>query len=420
MISSSPSVSSSSSPDPLERLHVYDGLMMNAHRWLVAEDYQRRRQNLQYQSVNQEGIVCGLGVRVISAPEQVEPRFRDARWLEIQPGMAIDREGNPIVVDAAPDRTYRIEARPPSGGSLTIYIVVSYAEPTDPPSQHSRETMREWFRFDQITEPPNGKQVELCRILLTDPVRLSQPVQFFAPQPNQLDFRYRLQASIRPRTTVQIGLLQSSQSDNADLATYTLYQRNRENIAELLHSLDSLYPTFRGNLVEPIHLLAGSTACDFLFLPDGKLLLQFTPAEREALQLYLQQGGGLMIEAPPDEPMLDQIQQIIGNLLSESQNISCLDWQDLDRTHPLRRTPFLFSSLADISIDSLQLYNQGSIIFLQGDLAAAWGLADGRSLGRNQIRTAQELGINLLHFFWQRQQLIRLTQWSIHPDETDE
>lgn len=411
---------SSPSPDPLERLHVYDGLMMNAQRWLVAEDYQRRRQNLQYQSVNQEGIVYGLGVRKIAAPAEVEARFRDQRWIEIQPGMAIDREGNPIVVDTAPDRTYRIEARPPSGGSLTLYIVASYAEPTDPPSQQSRETMREWFRFDQITEPPNGNQVELCRILLTDPVRLSEPSQFFAPQPNQLDFRYRLQAGTRPRTTVQVGLLQSSQLNN-DLATYTLYQRSRENLAELFQSLDSIYPNFRGHVVEPINLLTGSTTCDLLFLPDGNLLQQFTAAEREALELYLKQGGGLAIETPTTEDTLSQMQQTIEALVPDSsadpQSTSWLDWQDLDRTHPLRRTPFLFGSLADMQLDSISLYNQGSIVLLQGDLTAAWGLADGRLLSRSQIRTAQEFGINLLHFFWQRQQLMRLTRWSIDTDE---
>lgn len=406
-------------PDPLKRLHVYDGLMMNARRWLVAEDYQRRRQSLQYQSVNQPGVVCGLGVRVIPAPETVDARFRDARWIEIEPGVAIDLEGNPIVVDAAQDRTYRIDARPPSGGTLTVYIVVSYAEPVNPNHQQLDETIREWFRFDQITDPPDGKQVELCRILLTDPVRLSQPVQFHAPQPNQLDFRYRIQAGTRTRAALRVGLLQSNQFDQADLATYALYQRSRENLTELLSSLDSLYPAFQGELVAPLHLLtADLPSCDLLFLPDGNLLSQFTSAEQETLKQYLQQGGGLAIEMPSDES-LEQL--LLERILPQSEaqfEPTYLDWKDLDRVHPLRRSPFLFGSLADMPIDSLQLYD--NVLCWQGQLAGAWGLADGRWLTRDAIRSAQELGINILNFFWQRRQLVRLTQWATDLDQQDE
>lgn len=403
-------------PDPLKRLHVYDGLMMNARRWLVAEDYQRRRQSLQYQSVNQPGVVCGLGVRVIPAPEEVEARFRDARWVEIEPGVAIDLEGNPIVVDAAQDRTYRIDARPPSGGTLTVHIVVSYAEPMNPDSQQSDETVREWFRFDQITDPPDGKQVELCRILLTDPVRLSQPSQFHAPQPNQLDFRYRIQAGIRTRATLRVGLLQSSQFEQADLATYALYQRSSENLSELLYSLDSLYPRFQSELVAPMQLLtADLSSCDLLFLPDGNLLSQFTPAERVALKQYLQRGGGLAIEMPSAEPLE---QSLLEPILPESEPFTGLDWKDLDRVHPLRRAPFLFGSLVDMPTNSMHLYD--NVLCWQGQLAAAWGLADGRWLTRDAIRSAQELGINILHFFWQRRQLVQLTQWATDFDQQDE
>lgn len=390
---------------------------MNAQRWLVAEDYQRRRQNLQFQSVHQEGIVWGLGVRVIQPPDGVDARFRDQRWIEIQPGMAIDRSGNPIVVDAAPDRTYRIDARPPSGGTLTVYIVVSYAEPAEPSSERSQETVREWFRFDQITEPPDGSQVELCRILLTDPVQLAQPDQFFASQPNQLDFRYRLLAGPRA-ATLQVGLLQPTALDSADLATYTFYQCSRENILGLLHSFAGLYPALQGDGITPIPLLTEPIDCDCVLIPDGKLLLQLTAAERTGLQRYLQHRTGLIIEVPSDEPMLEQIQQVMGTLSPDRQNTPTLNWNDLDRAHPLRRTPFLFGSLNDLSIDSVQLSAQGRIVLIQGELFAAWGVADGRPLGRSQIRAAQEFGINLLHFFWQRRQLMRLTQWSIDTDHS--
>ena len=86
---------------PFERLQATDGLLVNAERWRKAHDYHRRRQNAHYQSLNQPGIVCGLGVQVIPAPQQVEAKYRDKRWLKIQPGIAIDLTGNMIVVPQA-------------------------------------------------------------------------------------------------------------------------------------------------------------------------------------------------------------------------------------------------------------------------------------------------------------------------------
>jgi hypothetical protein len=47
---------------------------------------------------------------------------------------------------------------------------------------------------------------------------------------------------------------------------------------------------------------------------------------------------------------------------------------------------------------------------IMGELSAAWGLDEELSLPRSDIRTAQELGINILHFAWHRRQLTQLLQ----------
>ena len=200
--------------------------MMNAKRWQVMESYHRRRQNLQYQSLHQPGIVCGLGVRVIDAPTAIDDRFKDDRWLEIQPGMAIDQEGNPIIVaSAAPANRarsaqedsslrFRINSTPTLGRTLTVYIVVSYAEPTAPPHQNA-EVIREWFRFDQLTHPPTGNQVELCRIQLQEPIALKNPQTVLFPGLNELDFRHRQQAQVRPQAMIRVAQLKPSGNFNA-------------------------------------------------------------------------------------------------------------------------------------------------------------------------------------------------------------
>jgi hypothetical protein len=404
--------------DPLKRLHVYDGLMMNTRRWLTADAYHRRRQNLQYQSISQPGVVCGLGVRVIEPPESVDARFRDQRWIEIQPGIAIDLEGNPIVVDPSPDRRFRIEARPASGKSLTVYVVVSYFEPLS--AQQSDETVREWFRFNQITTPPDGTQIELCRIELKEPVRLKQPIDVLYPQRNELDFRYRLQAKARPHAVVRAAQLKPSQGfdESSDLATYTLYQSSLKNLTELVRSVASLYPSLQGDPeVQQVSPLMNLDDHHLLYLPDGQVLNQFSTQELTALRQYLQKGGGLLIETPPDSlQSLEQIKQRLQQITPAAQTSALERWEDLAPDHALRRSPFLFGLLPQIQGNSIQLYSSGSVVLVEGRLSPAWGLAEGLLLPRSEIRTAQEFGINILHLIWQRQQFTDLLQWGSGSD----
>lgn len=394
---------------------------MNTHRWLTTDHYHRQRQNLQYQSLHQPGIVCGLGVRVIPAPESVDARFRDDRWLQIQPGIAIDLEGNPIVVDEQTDRTYRIDAKPQSGRSLTIYVVVSYSEPLMSTAQPSQETIREWFRFDQITHPPNGKQIELCRIELKEPVQLAPSDDVFSPGYNQLDFRYRLQAQIRPRSLIRAAQIRSSQDFEAssDLATIALYQRSQENLVELMASVASLYPTLQGDLHIPtVSLLdANLSEYDVLYLPDGQVLTQLMNQEIEGLKQYLHKGGGLVIEIPFDSlPYVEQIKRCLLLCNAEAEINGFMTWNDLHRHHLLRRSPFLFGVLPDIQSNPIQLHLCGGCVLVEGRLSPHWGLTEGAVLPRSDIRTAQELGINILHYIWQRRQFTQLRQWEETSD----
>src|SRR4028119_99785 len=190
---------------PFERLQVQDGLLMNADRWRRAHEYHRQRQNVHYQSLNQPGIVCNLGVRLISAPAEISTQYRDGRWVQIQPGMAIDLLGNIIVVPEPID--YRITTDPMTQEPVMVYLVVTYVDPEKLRSREQREFIKETFRIDEKTNPPGELEVELCRILLQPdvekqgyaPIQLENPTDVFFPQKNALDLRYRTQARSRDR-----------------------------------------------------------------------------------------------------------------------------------------------------------------------------------------------------------------------------
>lgn len=400
--------------------------MMNARRWGMVETYHQQRQNLQFQSLHQPGIVTGLGVRVIEPPESAE-EGQDYPWIEIQPGVAIDLKGNPIVVaplesnrSAVNDLTlkYPIQRKPPTGGSVTVYITVSH-EPCAVLPKPNREMIREWFRIDEITHPPSGQQIELCRIKLTNPKALSDSHDAGAPGDNQLDFRFRLQARTRPQAIVRAAQLRPENKfeETSDLSTFTLYQRSRQNLSSLMEAIPGLYPALQGSSeVREVLLSDPLYSYDLLHLPDGEVLLQMGDRSLETLKQFTQNGGGLLIETSP-EAAFDSIQQRLVTLIPDDAPPALHAWENLPdempsgRIHPLRRSPFLFGRLPNVQGVPLQLFNSGSIVLLQGRLSSSWGLADNVTLSREEIRTAQEFGINILYYLWQRRQWSRLMDW---------
>ncbi len=384
---------SSPSPIPLERLHVYDSLMINAQRWKVAHQYHRQRQNLHYQSLNEPGIVCGLGVRVIEAPYEAPARFRDKRWLEINPGIAIDLEGNPIIVDPLIDRTFRIATQAPTTGSLTVYLVASYVEPQHSEKAAKSDLIREWFRLDEKTSPPTENEVELCRIKLEPgTIELQNPIDVLFPNVNELDFRYRPQAKARPQSVVRVATTVNAAYDK-------LYY--------LMQSVASLYPGLEGDTeIGLVNLYEQISGYDLVFL-TALQALNIDSQELETLENYLQTGGIVFIEISHDKT--SNLPENIKQLIEEKfQTIL----SELNRNHPLRIKPFLFVEfprIPRINPKFIQLWNAGGIILVEGDLSDAWaGINENIALERNDIRTAQELGINILHFARQRRQMTEL------------
>lgn len=451
----------------LERVQVQDGLLMNADRWRRAHDYHHKRQNVHYQSLNQPGIVCGLGVRVIAAPTEVPAQYRDGRWLQVQPGIAIDLIGNPIVVPEPME--YRIASENPTQDPLMVYLVVSYVDPEKLRRKEQREIVQETFRLDERISPSGELEVELCRILLSpDAVKLESPTDVFFPGFNNIDLRHRNQARSRPQAVVSIAQVNLSQQP--DPQTFS-------NLSYLLQSVAALYPAMEGaDEVGQVDLQPGEKGEKIKLSDYDLLFLKYQPSqsprERQwgTLRQYLQAGGVLLVEASTEgtaikeltavqqelkkaiadlegtrnrvnlgyqtsaeEPELSAIQQELETELvavqtdleekinkfsqafqefAQKLGTSLKPLEQLNRTCPLRTQPFLFSALPLINEQPIQILMGGGIIVALGDLSAAWGLDEKLSLPRETIRTAQEMGINILHFAWRRRQLTQL----LHQD----
>lgn len=452
---------------PFDRLQVTDGLLMDAQRWRLAHDYHRQRQNMQYQSLNQPGIVCGLGISVIAPPADVREQYRDGRWVQIQPGLAIDLFGNFIVVTEP--ENYRIVSENRSAKPLIVYLTASYVDPERLHRKQLGEILRETFRLDEKSNPPSETEVELCRILLPPSVeenvpatvQLEHPTDVFFPSYNNIDLRYRAQARSRPQSVVRVAQVMNRYAPENSVS----------HLPYLLQSVEALYPAMTAtDEIAQVPLSPSAVnqlvGYDLLYLQAGSSL-SLNDAALEALNAYLASGGVLLVDVATQGTRLEelslvkqQLQDAIARLnlaartpasigsdnpitalgeinpeleaefkatqaeLEEEIHKTCLVFSQLSQqlgtplenleklifNHPLRTQPFLFSALPTINEQPIQIMVGGGIIILVGDLSSAWGLDANRPVSRETIRTAQELGINLLHFAWRKRQLTPLPQ----------
>jgi len=428
-------------PNPLKRLHVYDGLTINAASWCREREYHRHRQSLHYQSLHEPGIVCGLGVRILEEREiqEILPNQLQGygRWVEVEPGVAIDVEGNPIIIPPQPRDARCFYIRDPIDEldrEVMVYLYVCYHEPVPPGEDAfstSQDALQEWFEIDQQTEVLTGKEVELCRLQLkAQQNQLYPPRDFLHPETNELDFRYRRSARVRPQKTVRVGVLENEDLDETDEDI----EHAIESFQDLTIALEALYPQLYGiREIDRILFSASSTLdvevrkttfqnaqvlslsrsvsdlardYDILYLGAAWQHRSLNTLTLNLLRQYIEFGGLLWVEVPQGVsqlPILSSLEQI---QRSEDR------WEDLDRRHPIRTEPFAFQRLPiGEALEPIQLKKLGNIILCQGQLSLCWGASFSLELDRAEIRTAQELGINLLNFAWYYRSSRRLLDW---------
>jgi hypothetical protein len=405
----------------LSRLHIYDGLMMNAKRWLAAHNYHHQRQNIHYQAINQPGIVYGLGIKKLETlPEGVPEKYRDQRWLEIQPGLAIDLAGNPIIVDEP--IAFRVETEAPETGVKIVHLVLSYVEPKYLDRQHSVETSHEQYRLDEKvsfitsgayedTSPLTERDIELCRFRLAagSDVTVKSPTDVLCPGLNEIDLRDRIQAQTRPLAVVRIAQVQPQEMEQDN-------ERCQHNLRFLMRSIAALYPFLQGhNQIDAITLKshpenAGIANYDLIYLP-GKAIETVLADQWEALKTYLQRGTTVLIELDAlDEATSDELlRMIMAELAVQLAPVGACA-SPLEMPHECCTTPFLFDTLPTIEQQMTQLWIGGGVIVMHGKLFPAWGLNTLVPLSRQEIRAAHELGINFLHFAWKRRLFTQLLQ----------
>ncbi len=118
------------------------------------------------------------------------------------------------------------------------------------------------------------------------------------------------------------------------------------------------------------------------------------PKEIAILQQYLATGGVLLIDGINGANDFNQSALELTKKLGYSL-------KPISKTNDLRRQPFLFAAFPQrINKQPFQIVSDRGIVMVYGNLASLWGIDEQLSLSREQIRSGQELGINILHHAW--------------------
>ena len=380
---------------PLTRLHVNDSLRVNAERWLVAHDYHRQRQNLHYQSLWLPGIVHGLGVKLIDPPDVAHSQFRDAYWVEVQPGLAIDGEGNPIVVEPEPvaNRIYPLVFSTPLPSDRVLYIVVRYVDPDGLAVAPNADRLLDIFRFDQVIDTLEPQDIELCRIQLRrGEVKIEEPQNPLMPQAYQLDFRHRPHAQVRSPQWLTVGTVAQ------------LPQHQVQSFDALMQAVPALYSDLQASF-DPTPWSSATAAnwatSHLIYCSDSAIVPADDAPQANRLRVlreYFRGGGCLLVEAVRQSPELTKSLEFLKRDLS---------LRSVGADHLLRRRPFLFNAWPQPLGRSLELWWDDGLLILIGSFTDLWSHPQ---LTRTEIREVHEWGSNLLHYVWQRQHFRRLLQ----------
>ncbi|MBE7385037.1 MAG: hypothetical protein F6J95_026950 [Leptolyngbya sp. SIO1E4] len=435
-----------------ERLQASDGLLITADHWQRTQDYHRQRQNVYYQSLYQAGIVRGLGVTVTAAPADIEARYRNGRWITIQPGIAIDAQGNPIVVTEP--FVFQVQSLLAEGGLKTVYIVLNYVDPDELRCPPGQDWVQETFRVVEKTTL-DVLDIELCRIHLSAGAEtLTIAKNVFFPEPNSLDLNHRCSICSRAEGEVSVAQLINPAAPNAEAS---------KGLTHLLKAVNVLYPALRGEppiAAVPLDTPGGSGLGDrdLLYLPYA-LLSHLSVTVQSMLKDFVRAGGTVLIALDEEDARQEELASIRRELLealTDTENdpslavatgsvraeIAAIEAEmaqfvealrqsmlplakqlalslpgdgAISIDHPLRTTPFLFGGWPVVAGHPIQLFCWGSILLLVGPLPQIWGPDSTRVRSRETIRTAHEMGINLLHYAWRRRQLIQLQTGSPPP-----
>jgi hypothetical protein len=194
-----------------KRINFFRGFLTTEQDWNEAERYHLEKRRLHNRHLHAPGVVPGHAGEL-----RVQARARGDFSMEVQPGYAIDGQGNDLVLWEAQLKTIAPEEyKLPQ----TLYVVLRYTEELtdfiaykENIEYKGHRRVLEGCKVEISQTPPDVKQeIELARILLEkNATRIRDARDPLNPQANEIDLRFVPRAGVSgsfldPTTSLQVG-----------------------------------------------------------------------------------------------------------------------------------------------------------------------------------------------------------------------
>ena len=374
---------------PIERLNPHRGLVIDVAAWSAAHDYHRLHHRLHTLSLHRPGVVTGLDVVAWNPPDNS---------VVVYPGVAVDSEGNVIIV-AEPQR---MQLQTQEGG--TAFLVLQYRE-VSPGGNETAATddskavyVLEGYTLQERRQVPDEASVELARVSVSGTSStISDAPEAGEPGPDRIDRRYRKESGPRSLGEISVGVVPLEATANGEI----LHLAGALRLVQAINTLTS----YQAELQEVVNLNQEIEGISLLLMAGHQ---EFTVTEdwRKVLLNFLDRGGVLLGEPcsagdaagadadPFSQSFISLVQQLDRELVL------------VEGDHPLMTTPYLFGLPAEGASGPSHLMAGDGIVFSRGDFGCLWeGVGPQGPAARSSIRSAVELGTNIAVYSYRRTHL---------------
>lgn len=367
--------------NPVVGVNPQDRLPITAQLWRDAHGQHSHHRTLHMLSAHRPGIVYGLDVVVSSkSPKKV--------W--VTPGVAVDGEGNVIVLSAS--ESFEFTDRGMN------YLVIAYDEGDVRESQITigKDEMVytnfvEFRRIFVTKEAPTGTTLELARVERSDAnADVKEPANPFDPGRNELNTLYRRLSFPYCRVDGEIG--EVSHVPKNDMAGW---KPNRAGLVNLVRSANNM--GFHLDFIGPYRLTGNDDTPPLVLYFSGKEAFNdLSEEEVGGLRSYLRRGGLLFGDASKGDAgfvkSFTALSETLGAKLAPMKG----DHPMLAANHRFAVPPIGGQDDGKLLID-----DSVGILLSTYDYGGAWqgNASDTKTMtSRERIRQAEEFGQNVVAY----------------------
>jgi len=389
----------------LKRVNPFQGLVIDSDTWEDAHNYHRNQQRLHLLAFHKTGIVRGLEVTG-NNPANLS--------VTIQPGLAIDPEGNTIIVSQT--QNYQIQTRQKG----TIYLVIQFREvpmePYQPPEGGQATRILEAYRIEQRDKLPNEPYLELARIDF-DP---AEEVIKDAKNPskagkNEINLSSRQEANVAapaepvaPAKAAAATIEPPSPTPSPNRKTLVLGHAVLGEADKNLH-IDGLHNlvketnrenSFVFDVAENISLDKDINQYAMLYL-TGNSSFELSEEQQAALSGFLQANGVIIGEGCSEgqEEAKSKGAREFGLAFNQLAGQLQCKLETVQHGHPLLSAAHIFSIVPRGAEPNGLLLEGGCMVYSGSDYGCAWqGGHEDDLLSRDIIRSSFEMGANIIAY----------------------